>query len=114
MQGFRLLTTDPLKPTCEAISDCKTFVNNKNLNVNGRCLACNLNYSLKGSYDAQNPANGASSCVVDSTTFCLAQESATTKCVKCISTKFLDTTGTCVNPPIGCDVPHASDNSKCA
>jgi hypothetical protein len=34
LTGFQLITTDPGKPTCGAIGDCLTFVDNKNLNVN--------------------------------------------------------------------------------
>jgi hypothetical protein len=56
LKGFRILTTDPAKPTCEAISNCKISVDDKNLNLNGRCLECNANFSLKASYDISKPA----------------------------------------------------------
>jgi len=85
LAGFKLITTDPAKPTCGAIGNCLTFVDNKNINVNGRCLACNANFSLNTDYDNTKPAEGASSCLADATG-CLALNPSTSKCVKCVST----------------------------
>jgi len=113
LTGFKLITTDPAKPTCGAIGDCLTFVDNKNINVNGRCLTCKPSFSLNTDYDNTKPAEGASSCLADATGFCLANPTGS-KCVKCASPKFLNSSGACVDPPTGCTVPHASDNTKCA
>lgn len=85
LTGFKLITTDPAKPTCGAIGDCSTFVDNKNINVNGRCLTCKPNFSLNTDYDNTKPAEGASSCLADATGFCLANPTGS-KCVKCVST----------------------------